>query len=74
MFIVGYGCQDPYKTNSSGHAPLTTRGSIVKVVFGGGGEGVMLVTTAVCLPGMSGGVVVDVETGEPLGMAVSNSK
>ena len=72
VFLIGFGCQDPYKT--SDHTPLITRGSVIKVVLGEDGEGVMLVTTAVCLPGMSGGVVVDVESEEPLGMAVSNSK
>ncbi len=70
--IIGYGCQDPYTLGY--HSPLLTRGCVIKAVCSDGGRVVMLVTTAVLLPGMSGGLVVDTVTGEPLGMAVSNSK
>ncbi len=70
--IIGYGCQDPYKQGYC--SPLLTRGCVIKTVCGAGGRVVMLVTTAVLLPGMSGGLVVDMVTREPLGMAVSNSK
>ena len=72
VIIIGYGCQDPYTPGY--HSPLQTRGCVIKAVCGAGGRVVMLVTTAVLLPGMSGGLVVDTVTGEPLGMAVSNSK
>ncbi len=72
VIIIGYGCQDPYTPGYQ--SPLLTRGCVIKAVCGAGGRVVMLVTTAVLLPGMSGGLVVDTVTGEPLGMAVSNSK
>ena len=55
--------------------PLVTEGTLCKVVSDKcGGEGVMLVTSAVVLSGMSGGVIVSGEDGRLLAMIVSNSK
>ena len=70
--IIGLGCQDPHKMKTN-ITPLVTRGAISKVVYDEKGTLVMFLTTAVVLPGMSGGLVVEALSGEPLGMAVSNS-
>jgi len=79
VLITGYGFQDPYKTNratsdkdTDSYTPLITRGHVMKTVYSGD-EMVMVVTTAVLLPGMSGGLVVDELTNLPLAMAISNS-
>lgn len=74
VIIVGFGCQDPYKQSDKHCTPLVTGGSVIKAVCTARGQLVMLVTTAVLLPGMSGGLVIDTLTGEPLAMAISNSK
>lgn len=73
IFAVGFGLQEP-KSSSTSREPLVTRGVVSKVVRWQGREEVMLVTTAVVHPGMSGGMVVSASTGKPLGMVVSNSE
>ena len=65
---IGYECP-PW--NSS--APLVTRGVVMQVA-GWGGEGLMVVSSAVMLPGMSGGLLVSEEDGCLLGMIVSISE
>ena len=49
--------------------PLVTQGVLCKCV-----GGMMLMTSAVVLPGMSGGVIVSGINGEIMGMIVSNSQ
>lgn len=70
--VTGYGCEDPIKLKRFS-PPLVTKGHVIKEVYSGD-RVVMLITTAVLLPGMSGGLVTDVVTGEPLGMAISNTR
>ncbi len=69
--MTGYGFEDPYKVKHV--SPLVTRGHVIKSVCRSDRE-VMLLTTAVMLPGMSGGCLADSLTEEPLGMAVSNTQ
>ena len=72
VYAIGYEAP-PWSTR--GHLqPLVTHGLLCKVVRGRCGEGVMLVTSAVVLSGMSGGVIVSAEDGRLLGMVVSNSE
>lgn len=55
--------------------PLVTSGVVGKVVSDQcESEGVMLVTSAVVLAGMSGGVIVSAEDGRMLGMIISISE
>ena len=68
MCAIGYECQ-PWQSS----APLVTRGVVMKVA-GWGGEGVMVVSSAVMLPVMSGGLLVSEEDGCLLGMIVSISE
>lgn len=71
---MGYGCENPYKIKKRfSLSPLVTSGHVIKEVYSGG-RVVMLVTTAVLLPGMSGGLVIDSLTGEPVGMVVSSTR
>jgi hypothetical protein len=65
---IGYECP-PWQSS----APLVTRG-VVTQVAGWGGKGVMVVSSAVVLPGMSGGLLVSEEDGCLLGMIVSISE
>ena len=72
VLVIGLGFQDPHEMKTH-VTPLVTRGAICKVVNDEKGKLEMFLTTAVVLPGMSGGLVVEALSGEPLGMAVSNS-
>ena len=70
MFIIGYGLQHNLaKPNGS----LVSRGVVSKVVRDQR-QPVLFVTTAAVNPGMSGGLVASVRTGQLLGMVVSNSQ
>ena len=71
MCAVGY--EAPPWQASSAPVPLVTRGEVIQVA-GWGGEGVMLVSSAVVLPGMSGGLLVSAEDGQILGLLVSISE
>lgn len=70
VIVIGYGLQHSVaKPNGS----LVSRGVVSKVVHDQD-QPVLFVTTAAVYPGMSGGLVVSVRTGELLGMVVSNSQ
>ena len=70
VIVVGYGLQhNLVKPNGS----LVSRGVISKVVHDQD-QPVLFVTTAAVNPGMSGGLVASVRTGQLLGMVVSNSQ
>lgn len=71
MCAVGY--ETPPWQASGPPVPLVTRGEVTQVA-GWGGEGVMLVSSAVVLPGMSGGLLVSGEDDQILGLLVSISE
>ncbi len=73
IFAVGYGLLEP-KARSGTVEPLVTRGVVSKVVRWEARQEVMLGTTAVVHPGMSGGMIVSAATGEVIGMVISNSE
>ncbi len=73
IFAVGYGLPVSKTSSSAAHEPLVTSGVVSKAVRWRGVE-VMVVSTAVVHPGMSGGMIVSATTGAPLGMIVSNSE
>ena len=70
VVVIGFGLRHG-RTNITG--PLVSRGVVSKVVYDKN-QPVMLVTTAAVNPGMSGGLVANMETGSPLGMVISNSQ
>ena len=55
------------------NGPLVSRGVVSKVVCDEN-QPILFVTTAAVNPGMSGGLVASVSTGQLLGMIVSNSQ
>ena len=70
VVVIGYGLQhNPSKPIGS----LVSRGVVSKVVCDQN-QPVLFVTTAAVNPGMSGGLVANVRTGQLLGMVVSNSQ
>ena len=71
--VCAIGYESPPWLSSGPPCPLVTWGEVCQVV-GWGGEGVMMVTSAVVLPGMSGGVVVSGDDGRVLGLIVSISE
>ena len=72
---VAIGYEAPPQTGCGLACPLVTQGVVCKVVSDHwDGEGVMVVTSAVVLPGMSGGVIASAEDGRLLGMIVSISE
>ena len=83
--IIGYGFENPLDTvdrsdgsstlvcTSDQSKPLVTKGRILNVI-GYEDDVVMFVMSAVVHPGMSGGLVVNGNSGEPLGMVVSYSR
>ena len=68
VYAIGHECPP-----SSTSGPMVTRGEVIQVA-GWGGEGVMVVSSAVVLPGMSGGALVSGEDGQLLSMLVSISE
>ena len=72
VYAIGYASRPWHSCGSL--QPLVTEGTVCKVVSDKcGGEGVMVVTSAVVLSGMSGGVIVSGEDGRLLAMIISNS-
>lgn len=72
--MIGYGLQhNNIINNENMNGPLVSRGVVSKVVCDEN-QPILFVTTAAVNPGMSGGLVASVSTGQLLGMIVSNSQ